>query len=151
MRRTTGGAIAVLAAAVLLTTALAERTPAQAKKLVYWTHWEQNPEFNRWYETKGKEFARKSGYEVEVVTIPYQGYEAKYLAALMGKTGAPDFFNGIAHQWCGQYDFCDRMPPDLEKRSEEHTSELQSQSNLVCRLLLEKKKNQARQHIVCSK
>src|SRR2546430_13719978 len=28
----------------------------------------------------------------------------------------------------------------LEQRSEEHTSELQSQSNLVCRLLLEKKK-----------
>src|SRR5205085_10297666 len=28
------------------------------------------------------------------------------------------------------------------KRSEEHTSELQSQSNLVCRLLLEKKKTQ---------
>src|SRR2546430_13322743 len=28
-----------------------------------------------------------------------------------------------------------------EPRSEEHTSELQSQSNLVCRLLLEKKKN----------
>src|SRR2546430_11918385 len=32
--------------------------------------------------------------------------------------------------------------PDCENvRSEEHTSELQSQSNLVCRLLLEKKKN----------
>src|SRR2546427_1812585 len=31
------------------------------------------------------------------------------------------------------------------RRSEEHTSELQSQSNLVCRLLLEKKKkNQTR-------
>src|SRR2546430_9749939 len=29
----------------------------------------------------------------------------------------------------------------LSARSEEHTSELQSQSNLVCRLLLEKKKN----------
>src|SRR5688572_31145680 len=28
----------------------------------------------------------------------------------------------------------------LQNRSEEHTSELQSQSNLVCRLLLEKKK-----------
>src|SRR2546430_6345391 len=28
----------------------------------------------------------------------------------------------------------------LQVRSEEHTSELQSQSNLVCRLLLEKKK-----------
>src|SRR2546427_6265408 len=30
------------------------------------------------------------------------------------------------------------------RRSEEHTSELQSQSNLVCRLLLEKKKNHNR-------
>src|SRR5688572_33403598 len=30
--------------------------------------------------------------------------------------------------------------PRLAERSEEHTSELQSQSNLVCRLLLEKKK-----------
>src|SRR5688572_31587441 len=29
---------------------------------------------------------------------------------------------------------------NLQSRSEEHTSELQSQSNLVCRLLLEKKK-----------
>src|SRR2546430_13715575 len=32
-------------------------------------------------------------------------------------------------------------PALLLWRSEEHTSELQSQSNLVCRLLLEKKKN----------
>src|SRR2546430_13589756 len=31
-------------------------------------------------------------------------------------------------------------PPAARRRSEEHTSELQSQSNLVCRLLLEKKK-----------
>src|SRR2546430_11382430 len=31
---------------------------------------------------------------------------------------------------------------ELECRSEEHTSELQSQSNLVCRLLLEKKKTE---------
>src|SRR2546430_10193838 len=31
---------------------------------------------------------------------------------------------------------------DPEQRSEEHTSELQSQSNLVCRLLLEKKKKE---------
>src|SRR2546430_3480612 len=31
------------------------------------------------------------------------------------------------------------------RRSEEHTSELQSQSNLVCRLLLEKKKRCLRQ------
>src|SRR5690606_39461518 len=30
--------------------------------------------------------------------------------------------------------------PALQERSEEHTSELQSRENLVCRLLLEKKK-----------
>src|SRR2546427_7221724 len=36
--------------------------------------------------------------------------------------------------------FGDGAPPDRGSRSEEHTSELQSQSNLVCRLLLEKKK-----------
>jgi multiple sugar transport system substrate-binding protein len=89
--------------------------PAQTKKLVYWTHWDQQPDFNKWYTEKGKEFAKKTGYEIEVVTIPYQGYEAKYLAALMGKSGAPDFFNGMTHQWCGQYDFCDPMPQDLAK------------------------------------
>src|SRR5438270_9372507 len=33
-----------------------------------------------------------------------------------------------------------RSAASLPPRSEEHTSELQSQSNLVCRLLLEKKK-----------
>src|SRR2546430_8365810 len=34
----------------------------------------------------------------------------------------------------------------LNLRSEEHTSELQSQSNLVCRLLLEKKKKNIQTH-----
>src|SRR5437016_11261050 len=40
-------------------------------------------------------------------------------------------------------DFLQRgqRPPILVERSEEHTSELQSLTNLVCRLLLEKKKN----------
>src|SRR2546430_8559904 len=36
---------------------------------------------------------------------------------------------------------CDRWFSWGPSRSEEHTSELQSQSNLVCRLLLEKKNN----------
>src|SRR5438034_7058405 len=39
--------------------------------------------------------------------------------------------------------------PDALQRSEEHTSELQSHSDLVCRLLLEKKKTpeSSRRHI----
>src|SRR5438034_2554807 len=36
--------------------------------------------------------------------------------------------------------------PSLRRRSEEHTSELQSHSDLVCRLLLEKKKHNSPTH-----
>src|SRR5882762_2236470 len=39
------------------------------------------------------------------------------------------------------YNSVQHPPQDLIDRSEEHTSELQSHLNLVCRLLLEKKKN----------
>src|SRR2546430_8688007 len=49
-------------------------------------------------------------------------------------------------------DECDTMRkhdhPCPHQRSEEHTSELQSQSNLVCRLLLEKKKKKKRYFII---
>src|SRR5690606_40604451 len=38
------------------------------------------------------------------------------------------------------YDFPTYQKGDFMARSEEHTSELQSRENLVCRLLLEKKK-----------
>src|SRR5688572_31207438 len=49
-------------------------------------------------------------------------------------------------RWRGRSPRGDRRSPTASRlprpppRSEEHTSELQSQSNLVCRLLLEKKK-----------
>src|SRR2546427_8375852 len=46
------------------------------------------------------------------------------------------FFCRLSLMSCAAY-----LPFPLTPRSEEHTSELQSQSNLVCRLLLEKKKN----------
>src|SRR2546430_13728951 len=39
---------------------------------------------------------------------------------------------------CLQQENREKRDDDDQKRSEEHTSELQSQSNLVCRLLLEK-------------
>src|SRR5699024_11729942 len=38
--------------------------------------------------------------------------------------------------------FADTLTPVADVRSEEHTSELQSRFDLVCRLLLEKKKKQ---------
>src|SRR2546430_12711962 len=48
----------------------------------------------------------------------------------------------------------DRLPADPirepAERSEEHTSELQSQSNLVCRLLLEKKEKSVSRSTITS-
>src|ERR1022692_5147264 len=48
--------------------------------------------------------------------------------------------SGGAQRNCGGIGFCGG-PVCHYPRSEEHTSELQSPCNLVCRLLLEKKKN----------
>src|SRR2546430_11372718 len=56
------------------------------------------------------------------------------------------------HAVGGFYDVSSGLALDVEDdrgvaiRSEEHTSELQSQSNLVCRLLLEKKKKVQNYH-----
>ena len=118
-RRVLGVAVACLAVLLVLG-GLKGDAGAQQKKLVFWTHWDQNPDFNKWYETRGKDFAKKTGYEVEVVTVPYQGYEAKYLAAFMAKSSAPDMFMGMTHHWCGQYDLCEKMPDDLAKTWEEN-------------------------------
>src|SRR2546429_3358480 len=42
-----------------------------------------------------------------------------------------------------------RAESSASTRSEEHTSELQSRLHLVCRLLLEKKKNKPASHSLC--
>src|SRR2546430_11026186 len=55
--------------------------------------------------------------------------------------GPGDHVRGQGHRVDAAGARRDRATP----RSEEHTSELQSQSNLVCRLLLEKKKKRQRE------
>src|SRR5256886_10685657 len=67
--------------------------------------------------------------------------------AIAGLAGAPLMLCSccVAPIFTGVYERSARLGPSLAlmlaARSEEHTSELQSQSNLVCRLLLEKKNN----------
>src|SRR2546430_9266253 len=50
----------------------------------------------------------------------------------------------LAEPAAGEQDAVRLPRPAAHARSEEHTSELQSQSNLVCRLLLEKKKKRVK-------
>src|SRR5256885_9464972 len=57
-------------------------------------------------------------------------------AGLLRKTG------GVASRTAERIGSNSRVPRKSAKRSEEHTSELQSPCNLVCRLLLEKKKTE---------
>src|SRR2546427_8722386 len=64
--------------------------------------------------------------------FPYTTLFRSELITRIGRYRAPLRLHSIWRQ------FIDGL--DLPARSEEHTSELQSQSNLVCRLLLEKKK-----------
>src|SRR5256886_6591443 len=56
------------------------------------------------------------------------------------------FFTGSLEFTLANLELAHRSGAVTIDRSEEHTSELQSQSNLVCRLLLEKKK---RRHVHC--
>src|SRR2546427_1818512 len=70
------------------------------------------------------------GYAGKVFHAPViRVVEGLRLTTIVQRSGAPDpRYPDVA------------FVRSVDERSEEHTSELQSQSNLVCRLLLEKKK-----------
>src|SRR5256886_14050962 len=87
-------------------------------------------------------------YNIPTITVP--GFEADDVIGTLAKQAADkglqavivsndkDMCQMVVDPWI----ICMRQNSQVvkRKRSEEHTSELQSQSNLVCRLLLEKKK-----------
>src|SRR2546430_6501927 len=75
---------------------------------------------------------------------------AKIVAKIGTKTRAgwiPSDWRAVFNLQCVRGTQCDMNPES--SRSEEHTSELQSQSNLVCRLLLEKKKKEQLTNLDC--
>src|SRR3989475_7348385 len=77
--------------------------------------------------------ARRLGHPEERV----QRYQIACLLHDLGRAGLDQELFGKIWSWARANGIPTRP---REWRSEEHTSELQSQSNLVCRLLLEKKK-----------
>src|SRR2546430_3323840 len=72
--------------------------------------------------------------------VPRDRTDPAYYAPLAALRLRPEteLYLGLVHATDGVEGSARRM--EVARRSEEHTSELQSQSNLVCRLLLEKKK-----------
>src|SRR2546427_6646181 len=68
-------------------------------------------------------------------SLPIAFPQTPLAAAIAPEVGVPSHLVGV-HTFADQLGLADHCE---KSRSEEHTSELQSQSNLVCRLLLEKK------------
>src|SRR5205085_12038860 len=73
---------------------------------------------------------------VGVAVLPIRGKEPAGPQTPQGSRQQPAGFQVGRQRTVGKA----QVLPAVDARSEEHTSELQSQSNLVCRLLLEKKK-----------
>src|SRR5260370_18230053 len=78
-------------------------------------------------------------------TTLFRSIRANFAQALPQNERGRKFADAFAEKFRTKLNadtFVDRVVPIYDKyRSEEHTSELQSHLNLVCRLLLEKKKN----------
>src|SRR5438034_7921245 len=80
------------------------------------------------FQRRGRPLARPTSQHPRPADLPFS-------------LGVP---RGSSQRFAGRLRTPAPWPDDL--RSEEHTSELQSHSDLVCRLLLEKKKNTKKQH-----
>src|SRR5688572_31955655 len=74
---------------------------------------------------------------LEQPMVTFQSLRRVFDEFLKHELKVSDSINDLVHQSLTEKDYATHN--FLQWRSEEHTSELQSQSNLVCRLLLEKK------------
>src|SRR5438132_9271822 len=74
--------------------------------------------------------------------FPYTTLFRSHIAGAARRSGMKGLWDsGLEHVLRGESTLDELMRVvDIPQRSEEHTSELQSHSDLVCRLLLEKKK-----------
>src|SRR5256885_12960778 len=73
-------------------------------------------------------------------------HDALPICTLENKAASARCLQNKIPTWPNRYDFAVSVYYIVPVRSEEHTSELQSPCNLVCRLLLEKKKQSQFSH-----
>jgi len=89
--------------------------------LTYWNHEEQyDTYYNPWIEEIGRKgFARlhPEVKGVNVVTVPYSGYEAKYLSVFLARKGAPDAFQNRIYNW---YEYCEPFPDEMLSTLKKH-------------------------------
>src|SRR5438270_4417154 len=94
------------------------------------------------YPIQAVPFWRAANASICWLNVPVAGTVSSFALLMWGTSVCGSIFS---EAWAAQSVAVNRTQSislhDSRRRSEEHTSELQSQSNLVCRLLLEKKKN----------
>src|SRR2546429_5060106 len=81
---------------------------------------------------------------MRAVTDAYDAKVARTGAAIMRHGEKDVMLRMLDQHWREHLGAMDYLRQGIHLRSEEHTSELQSRLHLVCRLLLEKKKNKTR-------
>src|SRR3712207_7594096 len=87
------------------------------------------------YTTLFRSYGEASEYGSRYVPrVPESGEYAGKIGAYLGSV-LPHYAYNFLDWWR------ERLRPEMDRDRKEHTSELQSRQYLVCRLLLEKKKN----------
>src|SRR5439155_7695158 len=85
---------------------------------------------------------RSGGGRISRVHGPFvSDEEVEKVVRHLKSQGAPHYLDAVTADELEEEDGAEIVRRALALRSEEHTSELQSRGHLVCRLLLEKKKN----------
>src|SRR6266540_5465171 len=136
------GAGVALAAGTIPAVACGPRgkQPAPARKtlkILQWSHF--IPAYDRWFDgVYTKEWGEKNSTLVTVDHMASTEVTARGASEASARKGH-DLFLFLSPPAAYERQVIDHRPV-IEARSEEHTSELQSHHDLVCRLLLEKKK-----------
>src|SRR2546427_11314009 len=152
---TTGAA----AAAAVLGPTISVKQQQKTLKIIQWSHFV--PAYDAWFDKYAKDWGTAKGVDVTVDHISLADLTTRANAEVAAQQGhdlfqflsppgafepqvldMADVVKEAERQHGPLVDLCKRSTYNPVTRTEEHTSELQSQSNLVCRLLLEKKKKQ---------